>query len=59
MEAPSTAPLRLKTLDIDLNVWSGTVRFAHFIRRRIGEQCRPIDEREVELSARDFSSVHR
>lgn len=52
MEAPSTAPLRLKTLDIDLNVWSGTVRFATPLYP-VGElvsECRPIDEREVELS---------
>ena len=52
MQAPSTAPLRLKTLDIDLNVWRGTVRFATPLYP-VGElvsECRPIDEREVELS---------
>lgn len=28
MQAPPTAPLHLKTLDIDLSVWGGTVHFA-------------------------------
>jgi hypothetical protein len=52
MEAPPTTPLHLKTLDIDLNVWSGTVHFATPLYP-VGElvsECRPIDEREVELS---------
>jgi hypothetical protein len=40
MEAPPTAPLHLKTLDIDLSVWSGTVHFRHtsLPRGRIGER---------------------
>ena len=52
MEAPPTTPLRLKALDIDLNVWSGTVNLAIPLYP-VGElvsECRPIDEREVELS---------
>ena len=51
-EVPPTAPLHLKTLDIDLNVWSGTVCMATPLYP-VGElvsECRPIDEREVELS---------
>jgi hypothetical protein len=52
MEAPPATPLHLKTLDIDLNVWSGTVHLATPLYP-VGElvsECRPIDEREVELS---------
>ena len=51
-EVPPTAPLHLKTLDIDLNVWSGTVSMATPLYP-VGElvsECRPIDEQEVELS---------
>ena len=52
MQAPPTAPLHLKTMDIDLSVWSGTVHFATPLYP-VGElvsECRPIDEREIELS---------
>lgn len=52
IEAPPTAPLHLEALGIDLNVWSGTVTLAIPLYP-VGElvsECRPIDEREVELS---------
>ena len=52
MEAPPTASLHLKIMDIDLNVWSGTVNLVTPIYP-VGElvsECRPIDQREIELS---------
>ena len=52
MEAPPTTSLHLEALDIDLNVWSGTVDFVIPLYP-VGElvsECRPIDEREVEIS---------
>ena len=52
MQAPPTAPLRLQAMNIDLNVWSGTVNLVTPLYP-VGElvsECRPIDEREVELS---------
>ena len=52
MQTPPTAPLHLKTLDTDLNVWSGTVDVAIPLYP-VGElvsECRPIEERAVELS---------
>lgn len=52
MEVPPTTPLHLNALDIDLNVWSGTVNLSIPLYP-VGElvsECRPIDERKVEIS---------
>ena len=48
---PPTEPLRLEALDLDLNVWSGTVdlQVPFYPRAELVSECRPVDHETVPI----------